>query len=79
MQTLEGIENATPSVNPIHDFSQQEKGFGYMSAFLDASTRLSLIMGTAINAFQISDVPGQPVGQMGNPPVTNAYGVSNFD
>ena len=79
VQTLEGIENATPSVNPIHDFSQQEKGFGYMSAFLDASTRLSLIMGTAINAFQIPDVPGQPVGQMGNPPVTNAYGVSNFD
>ncbi len=50
-----------------------------MSAFIDASTRLSLIMGTAINAFQIPDVPGQPVGQMGNPPVTNAYGVSNFD
>ena len=79
VQTLEGIENATPSVNPIHDFSQQEKGFGYISAFLDTSTRLSLIMGTAINAFQIPDVPGQPVGQMGNPPVTTAYGVSNFN
>ena len=52
VQTLEGIENSTPSVNPIHDFSQQEKGFGYMSAFIDDSTRLSLIMGTAINAFQ---------------------------
>jgi len=79
VQTLEGIENSTPSVNPIHDFSQQEKGFGYMSAFLDPSTRLSLIMGTAINAFEIPDVPGQAVGQMGNPPVTTAYGVSNFN
>jgi outer membrane receptor protein involved in Fe transport len=77
--TLEGIENPTPSVNPIHDFSQQEKGFGYMSGFIDNSTRLSLIMGTAINAFQIPDVPGQPVGQMGNPQVTTAFGISNFN
>ena len=79
VQTLEGIENSTPSVNPIHDFSQQEKGFGYISAFLDNTTRLSLIMGTAINAFQIPDVPGQQVGQMGNPPITNAFGITNFD
>jgi len=79
VQNLEGIENAAPSVTPIHDFSQQEKGFGYMSAFLDNSTRLTLLMGTAINAYQIPDVPGQPVGQMGNPPVTTAYGVSNFN
>jgi TonB dependent receptor len=79
VETLEGIENATPSVNPIHDFSQQEKGFGYMSAFIDPTTRLSLFMGTAINAFQIPDVPGQPVGQMGNPPVTNVFGITNFN
>jgi hypothetical protein len=79
LQTLEGIENSTASVNPIHDFSQQEKGFGYMSEFIDNSTRLSLIMGTAINTFQIPDRPGQPVGQMGNPPVTAAFGISNFD
>jgi len=36
-------------------------------------------MGTAISKFQIPDVPGQPVGQMGNPPVTTALGISNFD
>ena len=76
---MEGIENPTSSVNPIHDFSQQEKGFGYMSAFIDNSTRLSLLMGTAINAYEIPDVPGQPIGQMGNPPVTTAYGVSGFN
>jgi outer membrane receptor protein involved in Fe transport len=79
LQTVEGIENPTASANPIHDFSQQEKGFGYMSAFIDDSTRLSLSMGTAINKFQIPDVPGQPVGQMGNPPVTSAFGITNFD
>ena len=74
VQTLEGIENSTPSVNPIHDFSQQEKGFGYISAFIDTSTRVSLIMGTAINAFQIPDVPGQPVGL-----ITNAFGITSFN
>ena len=79
LQTLEGIENSTARVNPIHDFSQQEKGFGYMSGFIDNSTRLSLIMGTAINNFQIPDRPGQPVGQMGNPPVSTVFGISNFD
>ena len=79
LQTTEGIENPTPSLNPIHDFSPQEKGFGYMSTFIDDSTRLSLIMGTAIAKFQIPNVPGQPVGQMGNPPVTNAYGITNFN
>ena len=79
LQTLEGIENATSSVNPIHDFSQQEKGFGYMSGFIDNSTRLSLFMGTAVSNFQIPDRPGQPVGQMGNPPVTNVFGISNFN
>ena len=50
-----------------------------MSGFIDNSTRLSLIMGTAINAFQIPDVPDQPVGQMGNPPVATAFGISNFN
>ncbi len=79
LQTLEGIENPTPSANPIHDFSQQEKGFGYLSGFIDPDTRLSLIMGTATSAFQIPDVPGQPVGQMGNPPVTSAYGITDFN
>jgi outer membrane receptor protein involved in Fe transport len=79
LQTTEGIENPTPNLNAIHDFSPQEKGFGYMSAFIDDSTRLSLITGTAISKFQIPNVPGQPVGQIGNPPVTNAFGITNFN
>ncbi len=79
LQTTVGIENPTAAYNAIHDFSQQEKGFAYMSAFVDPSTRLSLIAGTSISSFQIPDVPGQPVGQMGNPPVTNAFGVTSFN
>jgi outer membrane receptor protein involved in Fe transport len=79
LQTTVGIENPTPAYNAIHDFSQQEKGFAYLSAFIDPTTRLSLIAGTANSAFQIPNVPGQPVGQMGNPPVTSASGITNFN
>ncbi len=79
LQTDVGIENPTPAYNAIHDFSQQEKGFAYMSAFIDPTTRLSLIAGTAVSAFQIPNVPGQPVGQMGNPPVGSAFGISSFN
>ncbi len=79
LQTTEGIENPTPSLNAIHDFSRQEKGFAYLSTFVDPTTRLSLIAGTATSSFQIPDVPGQPVGMMGNPPVTSAFGITNFN
>jgi outer membrane receptor protein involved in Fe transport len=79
LQTTEGIENTLPSYNAIHDFSQQARGFAYMSTFVDPATRLSLIAGTSTNWFQIPNVPGQPVGTMGNPPVTSAFGVTNFN
>ena len=79
LQTNEGIENPLPSYSPIHDFSRQEKGFAYMSTFIDPTTRLSLIAGSANSTYQIPNVPGQPVGQMGNPPVTSAFGVTSFD
>ena len=78
LQTTEGIENPTASLNAIHDFSQQERGFGYMSTFIDPSTRLSLITGTSINKFQIPNTPGQQIGQSAVP-VTDAFGVTSFD
>ncbi len=79
LQTTEGIENPLPTLNAIHDFSQQDKGFAYMSTFVDPVTRLSLIAGTSTSWFQIPNVPGQPVGSMGNPPVTSAFGITNFN
>jgi outer membrane receptor protein involved in Fe transport len=79
LQTTEGIENPLPTLNAIHDFSQQEKGFAYMSAFVDPWTRVSLIAGSATNTFQIPNIPGQPVGQMGNPPVTSVSGITSFN
>ena len=79
LQATEGIENPLSSLNAIHDLSNQYKGFAYMSAFVDPATRVSLIAGTATNWFQIPDVPGQPVGLNGNPPVNSAFGITNFN
>ena len=79
LQTNEGIENPLPTYSPIHDFSRQEKGFAYMSTFIDPTTRLSLIAGTANTTYQIPNVPGQPVGLNGNPPVMSAFGVTSFN
>ena len=78
-QNTVGIENATPAYNAIHDFTQQEKGFAYMSAFVNPTTRVSLIAGTSNSDFQIPDRPGQPVGVTGNPPVTSAFGMTSFN
>jgi outer membrane receptor protein involved in Fe transport len=79
LRTTEGIENPIPALNAIHDLSTQDKGFAYMSAFVDPTTRVSLIAGTSINYFQIPNNPGQPVGVVGNPPVTNVLGITNFN
>ncbi len=73
LQTNEGIENPLPTLNAIHDFSTQEKGFAYLSTFVDPWTRLSLIAGTSVNNFQIPDSPNAPTV------LTSAFGVSNFD
>ena len=61
LQTTEGIENPLPTLNAIHDFSSQEKGFAYASTFLDPYTRLTLMAGTATSNFQIPNVPGAPI------------------
>ena len=75
LQTKEGLENSTPAYNPIHDFSQQEKGFAYLSTFVDPYTRLSLIAGSATSAFQIPNTPGAPLF----PGIGPAFGVATFD
>jgi outer membrane receptor protein involved in Fe transport/opacity protein-like surface antigen len=69
LQTNEGIENPLPFLNPIHDFSRQERGFAYLSTFLDPYTRLSLIAGTYSANFQIPNVLNAPI----NPSVTPGF------
>jgi outer membrane receptor protein involved in Fe transport len=73
LQTTEGIENPLPTLNAIHDFSSQEKGFAYASTFLDPYTRLTLMAGTATSNFQIPNVPGAPTV------LGSAFGVATFN
>jgi outer membrane receptor protein involved in Fe transport len=58
--TDRGVEPPTPGPTAIHDTSNQGSGFGYFSYFLNPTTRLSLISGSAVNHFQIAANPDQP-------------------
>ena len=57
-----GIESPDGSTNPVHDHSTQYHGFGYFEDILDADNRLSLILGTSNDAFQIPDLHGLQPG-----------------
>jgi outer membrane receptor protein involved in Fe transport len=73
LQTTGGIENPLPTLNAIHDFSAQERGFAYLSTFIDPYTRLTLMAGTATSNFQIPNVPNQPTT------LASAFGVTSFN
>ena len=54
-----GIENPTADRNAIHDSTTQAKGFAYLSKLIDAESRVSVMLGSSNNRFQIPNVPGQ--------------------
>jgi len=54
-----GIENPTSSFHPLHDRTDQGRGFGYLSGIIDPNTRVSLILGTSRSHFQIPNTAGQ--------------------
>jgi outer membrane receptor protein involved in Fe transport len=72
LQNNLGIENPTPSNNAIHDRTNQEKGFLYLSTVLDPTSRLTFMSGISNSTFQIPNNPGQAPG-------FTAFGVSDFD
>src|SRR6202007_2948509 len=59
LQNQEGIENPAPTRNAIHDFSQQPKGFAYVSGIIDPTSRLTAILGASRSQFEIPQVAGQ--------------------
>lgn len=59
VQTDAGIENPAPSRKPLHDHSNQLKGFGDVNYVIDNDTRLSFMFGIANNRYQIPNRPGQ--------------------
>jgi len=54
-----GIENPTADRNAVHDSTTQAKGFAYLSKLIDAESRISVMLGSSNNRFQIPNVPGQ--------------------
>ena len=59
-----GIENPTPANEAIHDRTQQEKGFAYVSTVLDPESRLTYIGGVSNGLYQIPNNPGQTANFM---------------
>jgi len=57
-----GIENPTSSATPIHDDTDQYKGFTYMSYILDDTSRISVMGSASYSSFQIPNTPGLPPG-----------------
>jgi outer membrane receptor protein involved in Fe transport len=56
-----GIENPTSSNDPIHDHTNQFKGFGYFSYLVGDVSSVSLILGSSNSRFQIPNSPDQPM------------------
>jgi outer membrane receptor protein involved in Fe transport len=72
MHNNEGLENAAPTVLPIHDTTEQAKFFGYFSTLLGDSSRLTYMSGMSLSNFQIPNVIGQaPLGVIGGPNVNS--------
>ena len=72
LQSDQGLENATPLENPIHDHTTQEKFFGYGSTLFGDSSRLTYMAGGFVGHFQIPDVEGgEPLGDFGSPTLSS--------
>jgi outer membrane receptor for ferrienterochelin and colicins len=54
-----GIESADSSRTPLHDKTDQFTGFGYFDHILNDSSKLSVIMGSSVQHFQIPNQRGR--------------------
>ncbi len=53
-----GIESPDASVTPLHDATRQYHGFGYFDYLIDSNDRVSVIVATSHDRFQIPNRPG---------------------
>src|SRR5499427_3767029 len=84
-----GLESPTPSLNAIHDNTQQGRLFTYTSTLLDPTSRLVTIAGFGETRYLIPNNVGQPLNAGGVPgpatPTANnplgfsAFGINDFD
>jgi outer membrane receptor protein involved in Fe transport len=70
-----GIESPTPDANPIHDRTDQYKGFAYLSDLLSPDTKLSFMFGSYDGKFQIPNNPGQTP----DPNILTLLGLTGYD
>ncbi len=73
-----GIENPTSKPNAIHDHTNQETGFGYVSWLLNSTTKFSLMFGSYDGSFQIPNLSGQ-TPDPGGQGFLSALGIMGFD
>ncbi|HEY3799409.1 MAG TPA: TonB-dependent receptor [Caulobacteraceae bacterium] len=60
-----GIESPDGSADPLHDHTDQYQGFAYLDHIIDPDSRLSLMLGTSDENFQIPDRHGLNAGDPG--------------
>jgi outer membrane receptor for ferrienterochelin and colicins len=53
-----GIDSPDGSTSPLHDHTKQVHGFGYFENIIDPNNRLSLILGTTDDAFEVPNQRG---------------------
>jgi outer membrane receptor protein involved in Fe transport len=71
LQNSIGISPATPH-GPIHDDTQQGHGFGYFEYLLDATSKVSAIVGSFVGHFEIPNARGVT-------PAFTVTGITDFD
>jgi hypothetical protein len=59
LQNNRGLEPPTPGPEAIHDFATIGNDFGYLSYFLNPTTRISVLGGFNVSNFEIPANPGQ--------------------
>ena len=67
-----GIENPTASYRALHDYTDQQRLFGYFSYRLDPTSRVSLLMNATMGRFQLPNSRGVQ-------PAFDLAGTPNFD
>jgi outer membrane receptor protein involved in Fe transport len=80
-----GIEAPTPAWRPIHDDTDQYKGFAYLSYILDDTSRITVMGSGSYATFELPNTPGLPAGNLPSTdtptavPWSSQMGISNFN